>query len=217
MNIYFVRHGETEYNRKGIHQHPDVPLSETGKRQIHKTAEELKKFPVTKIITSDLDRAKTSAAIIGAELGLPIEVSELFREVRRPSTLFNKHHISLATLFAGMGILYHLEDSEWHYADEENIFDVRARVEKSVAFLEALKSEHHHIIVVSHALIINLFVKYMCAYKAVRRRDYLLSIIAAKRLSNASITELAYNDDGNSKTCDWICTSQNNVAHLTKQ
>lgn len=33
MRVYFVRHGESEYNAKQLFQHGDVPLSEKGRKQ----------------------------------------------------------------------------------------------------------------------------------------------------------------------------------------
>jgi broad specificity phosphatase PhoE len=214
MHIYFIRHGETEYNRKAIHQHPDVPLSESGRLQIASTAHALKVYPITALISSDMRRAKESADILSGELGLSVETNELFREVRRPSSLYNKPHISLSTLAAGLGILYHLEEPTWHYKDEENIFDIEYRVKEAITFLQILGEKHEHVAVVSHALIINLFVKYMCIHKRVRRRDYLRSLISAKLFSNGSITTVIHNDDGNPATCDWLCEKINDTSHL---
>ena len=214
MHIYFIRHGETEYNRRGIHQYEDVPLSGVGKAQIEQTAKALQKLPITKLISSNLYRAKESAAIVAKEIGLPVELSELFREVKRPSNLYGHRHFSLVTLTTGISVLYHFFDPAWHFKDEENFYDVRARIEKAVASLQQLKGEHEHIAIVSHAFIINMFVKYMCAYKRVRRRDYLRAFIAAKLFKNASITTVAYSDDANPNTCDWVCLSINNTEHL---
>ena len=43
--IYFVRHGETEYNVLGIAQGQlDIPLNENGKNQAEVLSEKLKEF-----------------------------------------------------------------------------------------------------------------------------------------------------------------------------
>jgi probable phosphoglycerate mutase len=214
MNIYFVRHGETELNRRHIHQPPDAPLSEYGREQIEKTAKALKQFPVTKLISSDLLRAVESAEIIGDTLGLPPEQNAFFAEVRRPSVLYGKNHYTLETALVGFQMMFHLHNQSWHYSDEENLFDIKERVTKAVAFLAEAGKEHEHIAVVSHAFIINLFIKYMCAYKGVRIRDYLRTLLDAKFLGNASISTVAYNDDNNPPTCDWMCIDFNNREHL---
>ncbi len=64
--IYFVRHGETDANKKGIFQgHLDVPLSCFGRRQASMAALALKEVPFDAVYSSDLKRAKeTSEAIM---------------------------------------------------------------------------------------------------------------------------------------------------------
>lgn len=214
MYIYFVRHGETEYNRKHIHQTFEVPLAESGRIQIAQAAEKLKEFPITKLITSDLVRTKQSAEIIGDALSLEPEENTLFREVRRPSELLHKHFFSWASIKTGMPMMWHLHDADWHYSDEENLYDLKKRVAEAVAYLQKLGEEHEHIAVVSHAFILQIFIKYMCAYKDVRVRDYMDTLLKAKKLGNASISTIAFNDDRNPRTCDWLALDLNNEQHL---
>ena len=57
--IYYVRHGQTDYNIKNIFAgHLDVPLNEEGFKQAHKTAEELKDIKFDVCYCSPLIRAK---------------------------------------------------------------------------------------------------------------------------------------------------------------
>ena len=214
MFIYFIRHGETEFNRRHIHQDFGVPLSEHGRAQIEKVAEALKQYPITKLFSSDLVRARESADIIALALDLPVDVNPLFAEVRRPSVLYGKNHYSFLTVRVGLFMMAHIHDKSWHYSDEENLYDIKERVAKTVAFLAEAGKENEHIAVVSHAFIINLFIKYMCAYKDVRVRDYLRTLLHAKLLGNASISTVAYNDDNNPLTCDWMSIDFNNRTHL---
>ena len=65
MNIYLVRHGETEWNILGkLQGREDIPLNTNGIEQIQETAIYLNKFKWNIIITSPLLRAKMSAKII---------------------------------------------------------------------------------------------------------------------------------------------------------
>lgn len=65
MILYLVRHGKTEYNSvKRYAGRTDVPLSQEGIAQAHKTAELLKNIPFDVIVSSPLLRAKTTAEII---------------------------------------------------------------------------------------------------------------------------------------------------------
>lgn len=213
-HIYLVRHGETDCNKRLIHQRADTPLNETGKEQMHTLAEALRAIPATKLLSSDLPRAVESATIISETLGLKVETSDLFEEVRRPSVLFGRHYFGTTTLRVGISILYHLNNRTWHYSDEENIYDIRERVVKAVDHLKELGQTHEHVIVVAHAFIINLFIKYMCEVGRVRRRDYLASLVAAKRLVNGSISTVTFNDDHNPNTCDWICLKVNDTSYI---
>lgn len=64
-NIYFVRHGETSWNRRGTYQgDTNVPLNHRGLMQAELCAAKLKDVNFKKIITSDLSRALTTASMI---------------------------------------------------------------------------------------------------------------------------------------------------------
>jgi broad specificity phosphatase PhoE len=79
MNIYLVRHGETDYGKKHFTTgHIDIPLNETGKKEAQATAKFLKGRNIVKIFSSSLSRASETAKIIASELDLPvIEYDEL--------------------------------------------------------------------------------------------------------------------------------------------
>ena len=72
--LTLVRHGRTAWNRVGrVQGITDIPLDDTGRRQAREAAAELRgtlRGPVA-IVASDLSRARETAEIIGAELGLP--------------------------------------------------------------------------------------------------------------------------------------------------
>lgn len=214
MYIYFIRHGETEFNKRVMHQNGDVPLAPNGREQIAKAATIVKTLPVTKLISSDYERARESAIIIGEEIGLTHTESPLFREVKRPSSLYGHKHYSVATFNAGLHILSNIKNPTYHFQDEENLYDLKKRVADGVAYLEEVGKEHEHVAVVAHAFIISLFIKYMCAYKDVRARDFIGTLMSANKLGNASISTVVYSNDGNPNTCDWMCIKLNDKSHL---
>ena len=77
--IYLLRHGEVVLaeTRRFI-GHLDVPLSEHGERQCHAQAARLRATGLAAVFTSDLARARTTGAIIGAPHALePTVVPEL--------------------------------------------------------------------------------------------------------------------------------------------
>jgi 2,3-bisphosphoglycerate-dependent phosphoglycerate mutase len=59
-----------------------VPLNPTGLAQAHAVAERLRWRGITTIVASPLSRAKVTADIVAAALGLPVQVDEALREVR---------------------------------------------------------------------------------------------------------------------------------------
>jgi broad specificity phosphatase PhoE len=65
MRILLVRHGETEWNRiKRFQGRSNLPLNQTGKKQIRALALALKDAPITAIYTSPLIRAMETAILI---------------------------------------------------------------------------------------------------------------------------------------------------------
>lgn len=86
MDIYLLRHGETDWNKKGLLQgHTDTVLNERGKSQVRDTVEKLcdSGISVDAIVSSPLKRARESAEIAAALLAYPqerIRVEELLIE-----------------------------------------------------------------------------------------------------------------------------------------
>lgn len=72
--LHLVRHGQTDWNRTGrIQGTADVPLNDTGRAQARDAAEQLRALVAdtpTAMVSSDLSRARETAVIIAATLGL---------------------------------------------------------------------------------------------------------------------------------------------------
>jgi broad specificity phosphatase PhoE len=81
--VYLARHGESDWNAANRFQgHSDRPLTDLGRRQAERLAEELAAAAsLSAIYSSPLRRALETATIVGARLGLePVELEGL-REV----------------------------------------------------------------------------------------------------------------------------------------
>ena len=72
-NIYVMRHGQTVMNAAGLlaGKQSETPLSDTGKQQAAEAAEFAKSLGIKQIVCSTQGRARETAAIIAAGLGLP--------------------------------------------------------------------------------------------------------------------------------------------------
>jgi probable phosphoglycerate mutase len=80
--IYLIRHGETDHNRAGLAMgHLDSPLNEQGLRQARQTAAWLRRHPSARILSSDLARARDTAAPLAEALGLSVEPDPRLREL----------------------------------------------------------------------------------------------------------------------------------------
>ena len=73
MKVYLVRHGETEWNRRGkIQGQADIPLNEKGEALAFLTGQKMKDIPFKRIYTSPLSRARRTAELISGQRGLPL-------------------------------------------------------------------------------------------------------------------------------------------------
>ena len=71
--LFLARHGETDWNLAGRWQgHTDVPLNATGRAQAGALAERLRGEGIATVGTSDLSRARHTAEIVAAALGVPV-------------------------------------------------------------------------------------------------------------------------------------------------
>jgi len=78
---WFLRHGETDWNRENRTQgSTDVPLNDTGIAQAHQAALLVRGHEIGAIVCSPLERARKTADIVGAALGLPVSVGPDLRE-----------------------------------------------------------------------------------------------------------------------------------------
>ena len=80
--ILLARHGETDWNRIGRWQgHADPPLNDTGRRQAAELAEKRSGDGVAAVYSSDLERARATAAVVGRRLGLGVAEDPGLREI----------------------------------------------------------------------------------------------------------------------------------------
>jgi broad specificity phosphatase PhoE len=80
--LLLARHGETEWNVERRWQgHAESDLTEAGRAQAIELAARVADMGVSSIYSSDLRRAADTAAIVGQELGLAVQLDASLREV----------------------------------------------------------------------------------------------------------------------------------------
>ncbi|WP_440711293.1 histidine phosphatase family protein [Herbiconiux sp. YIM B11900] len=149
----FVRHGQTDWNfQKRIQGSTDVPLNETGREQARETGRVLAERQWDGVVASPLGRARETAEIIAAELGL--DGVELVPELveRSYGEVEGLNAEQIAERFPGhpMNVV----------PGRERRSEVVARV---LPALEALAEEHpgESLIVVSHGGVIGSLIRYV--------------------------------------------------------
>jgi broad specificity phosphatase PhoE len=80
MNVYLVRHGETDLNARRVLQPPGTPLSERGLEQARRLAARLAGEGIARIVSSDLERALRTADELRRATGAPLEIEPLLQE-----------------------------------------------------------------------------------------------------------------------------------------
>ncbi|MCR5723266.1 MAG: histidine phosphatase family protein [Lachnospiraceae bacterium] len=132
MNLYIVRHGETDWNtEKRIQGQTDIELNENGVRLAELTSEGLKDVEFDCIFSSPLKRAYKTAEIIRGE-----RTTEIVRDDRLKEMFFGKYEgttkadrpadCCITTLFKDPG----------NYVAEGGAESLEHLAERAAAFLE---------------------------------------------------------------------------------
>jgi uncharacterized phosphatase len=73
MRLELIRHGQTDWNLNDqLQGSSDIPLNDTGREQAHRAALLLAPFEWAAIVSSPLMRARETAEIIAAQLGIEL-------------------------------------------------------------------------------------------------------------------------------------------------
>jgi 2,3-bisphosphoglycerate-dependent phosphoglycerate mutase len=173
MTILLVRHGETDGNATRVLQRADVPLNERGIRQAEQLARRLVDLGFTRIVCSDLLRARMTAAPLATRSGISIEESSLLQE-RNFGDLRGTPYAALAEDPFG---------PDFAPPNGEDWPTFHARVADAFAFIVNKRhSTNGALVVVTHALVCRALVE----------RHALLTddTVAPERYHNTSVTVL---------------------------
>lgn len=187
MDIYFVRHGETDGNVAGRHQHPDISLNEMGKLQVARVAKLLRGIRPTHLITSTNKRAMETAMVIGRECDLIPETYPNFEEMRRPNFLIGKRFLEWEAFKYVVGWLFGVKAASMH--DGESYPDFLTRILAAKHQLEAFP-KNSKVVIVSHAVFINFFLEHMENPKQMGIIRATLRFFSILRIKNTAVTHI---------------------------
>ncbi len=188
MEVYFVRHGETNGNVAMRHQSEQSDLTEKGIAQATAAAQILKSYNPTHIISSPMIRALETTQILEKEIDLIPTISDLFREVGRPKFFIGHHLLSHVSFWFYFRWYFGLMNRQGE--GDETYQDVRERVAKARTFLETYASEDR-IVVVSHSVFIIFFLAHMCNSKRLWPWQAMWYFFKIATIKNGAIRKLS--------------------------
>nr|WP_256478006.1 histidine phosphatase family protein [Corynebacterium stercoris] len=131
-----LRHGQTEYNAtRRMQGQLDTELSTTGVEQARAAGLLMREFGVTKIVSSDLARARRTAEIVAAVLGLDLAVDTRLRETHLGDWQ-GKTHAEVDTIDTGARAHWR-NNAAWAPPQGESRLDVARRARPVVDELMA--------------------------------------------------------------------------------
>lgn len=187
--ILFIRHGETDCNKKNLYYgHLNPGLNETGIWQLKNTRKKLEKLneKIDIVFSSDLKRCRESLELLEIDKNIKTHFSEKLRELNF-GTLEGKTYKEIERDFPR----YVKEmQNNWRYfkaESGESLDDLQMRVSKK---LNKIKTENQNkkILVVAHAGVIQSLISY-----------YLFGNLDGYwqfKLDNGSITKMTVMEDG---------------------
>lgn len=185
--ITLIRHGETDWNRaRRIQGATDIPLNDTGRGQARDAAVALRAQaadqPVT-VVSSDLSRARETADIVAAELGV---AAPLLYPGLRERSYGDAEGIDSAEFFRRWG--------DWHTAEVPRAEPLPVLRARALAALGQAVRDHRaatgpgaaSLVVVTHGALIREVIKHASAGELPP---------VGERLANGSAHELLFERD----------------------
>lgn len=134
MNLYIVRHGQTDYNKLGIIQGiSDIPINEKGVKQAEKLKLTIDRLNIDLVISSPLVRTRQTAAILVKN--------------RNIKTIYDNRLIERGFgILEGKGVETYDAPSYWNYELDydigENVEKISRLFARTNDFLQDIKSKY---------------------------------------------------------------------------
>jgi len=207
MKLYLIRHGESEANKKGVHNTPEVKLTKDGVRQARAIAKRLKNMGIDFIYSSPLTRARQTAEAVSKSLGLPIEFWENIAEVKTPSINRGKSESNKDAMKIESEIAKNYSKGKWKHSDEETFNEIRARAQ---GVLDHILKKHgnQNVLCVSHASFIKM-ITLVAIVDAHLTPNVYLRFREHSRNNNSGVTILEH-----TQKSSWVLDTWNDTNHL---
>jgi broad specificity phosphatase PhoE len=206
--IYLVRHGETESNAASLVQDGTSVLSEKGKKQAQVLAERLRHLKHEHILVSDYIRTRQTVEPFLQYTSVAPVYTQIVRETKRPTVFVGANSESDEYQSYLKLTDEKIFDESWHHSDEENFYDIIARVKEFFALVDSLEGD---CIVVSHGRFITFITMYVIMSGHLTPDIWLHSKFSFQPL-NTGITMIRFDE----KHQHWALRTFNDHAHFAE-
>lgn len=187
--ILFIRHGETNCNKKSLYYgYLNPGLNETGIQQLKNTKKKLKNLneKIDIVFSSDLRRCRESLELLEIDKNIKQNFSKELRELNF-GNIEGKTYKEIEKIFP-----HYIEEmkNNWRYFKSEggeSLNDLQQRVSKKLNKIKT-QNQNKKILIVAHAGVIQSLISY-----------YLFNNLDGYwqfKLDNGSITKMTIMDDG---------------------
>lgn len=205
MQLFLVRHGQTEWNRMGRAQgHTDIPLDEVGLAQASALAQAWTGTTPLRLLSSDLQRSRVTAEALALRFALTVELDSRLRETSF-GELEGQDYLEVRRKIVELGSTQGVSEFDVRPPGGESRADVWARLDAVVNDLrDAFQSrEPVPTLVVGHGGALTLLLARLLDGTPATARGFILG--------NTSVTELHARTDGG-----WRLLRYNDTAHLAQ-
>ncbi|MFH5810947.1 histidine phosphatase family protein [Companilactobacillus sp. FL22-1] len=193
MELYFVRHGKTEWNLEGKYQggHGDSPLLPESLHDIGLLAKRLEDIPIDNMYSSPLQRAKTTAKTLIKDLNRPIPLT-IVRDLREfdLGIMEGRKFSELETEMPEVIYAFRHQPRDYDYGliRGESFEKVADRTTRAVKKIVAANKADSNLVIVSHGAALVTMIQSLLGTK-------IADVRKNGGLSNTSLTHLRYEND----------------------
>jgi broad specificity phosphatase PhoE len=214
MNVYFIRHGESEANKLKKIQSWDGSLSDLGRKQALFVTKRFENIPIDLIVSSPVLRTHETTEIINKALQKEVVYSEFFTEWLPPNKFVGMNVDDPVYLeYLKKAAEERKQNPNWIEDDGDTFESLKTRAMNGLNYLKELKKEN--VLVVTHAGILRMFVALVFFGEELTYHEY-TKVFYGLRNSNTSITLCDYfgDDANNPRKHGWKLVTWNDHAHL---
>ena len=189
MEVYLVRHGQTDGNVGHRHQHPNTDLNAHGIAQAKAVAAQIALLKPTHLITSTQLRAMETARIVAAATDLIPESYPPFEELHQSAAMIGERLTGAHALWYMSLWFFGVKSASMHDGETYAAFVERLALARK--HLEELPPDAR-VVIISHSVFINFFVEHMRHPKRMNLIRAVVRLTHILTLKNTSITHVRY-------------------------